>query len=1136
MQHVNGDLIVSASDLNDYLACRHLTALNLAYARGDRSVEPRRGPEVELIARKGDEHEAAYLQSLKDEGRQVVEIAMPDRTTEALHEAAAATEEAMRDGAEVIYQGTFYRGGLRGHADFLFRVDRASELGSWSYEVADTKLARRAKPYFVLQLCFYSELLHAVQGGEPPERIHVILGTNEQPSFRLVEFAAYFRRIRDRFLAELRQDDWDTYPIPVEHCAVCRWRDACDARWLADDHLSLVANIRRDQVEVLEEAGIRTLAALGETPSSGAVPGLRAEMLAKLRDQAALQLVGREADRPVYRLLELEDSRGFTRLPEPSEGDVFFDMEGDPFFEDGLEYLFGVVTVDSGEPMFEPIWARDRAEERLAFESFIDLVTDRRRQYPNLHVYHYAHYEPTALRKLAGRHATREEELDELLRDQVFVDLFKVVREGLRISEPSYGLKKVEGFYMPRRDTTVTDANDSVVEFERWLESGDDAILDEIADYNRDDCESTWRLREWLFERRSEVERELGVEIEWFTPEKKERSEEALAELEENEALMARLLDGVPEEAKLRSEEERARWLMAQLIEYHHREARPVYWLMFDRFEADPEQLVDDADCVGGMRPDPETAPWPVKRSTAHRLLFEPQETKVKPGDRELKDPATRAAAGALLAIEPERGWLDLKRGPTLDGCPLPEALVPGGPYITKQQRDALRRLARDIADNGAGADAAYPASRQILRRARPRVGGRAEGEPVDHEDMDIEELKELVAALDRSYLFIQGPPGSGKTWSGARLIVDLIERGNRVGVTSNSHKAIHALLKKVEDVADAKEVDFRGLKKCSADNPESAFESARIKSVDDNAALTDPGVKLAAGTAWHHCRPEVDGTLDYLFIDEAGQVSLADALALSTAAANVVLLGDPQQLPQVTQGTHPEGSSLSVLEHLLGDHQTIPPDRGVFLDRTWRLHPEVCAFVSELMYDGRLYSAEGCERQRVIADGELSGTGLRWLPVEHRGHSQESPEEAERIAGAVEPLLEGARYTDSDGAEHPLRPTDILVITPYNAQVRCLEQRLSDGVRVGTVDKIQGQEAQVVLYSMATSSGDDLPRNLGFLFSRNRLNVAISRARCLAAVVASPRLLDIGCRSIEEMRLVNALCRFAEVAPPLRD
>jgi uncharacterized protein len=399
---------------------------------------------------------------------------------------------------------------------------------------------------------------------------------------------------------------------------------------------------------------------------------------------------------------------------------------------------------------------------------------------------------------------------------------------------------------------------------------------------------------------------------------------------------------------------------------------------------------------------------------------------------------------------------------------------------------------------------------------------------------MGIEELKEIAGGLDESYLFIQGPPGAGKTWSGARLIVDLIKRGNRVGVTSTSHRVIHNLLGEVENVAHEQGATVNGLKKCSAGNPESEFgsEHGLIDSVDDNGALSDPEVSLTAGTAWHYCREDTE-PLDYLFIDEAGQISLADALALSTAARNVVLLGDPQQLPQVAQGAHPPGASLSVLEHLLGDAQTVDPTRGVFLAETWRLHPDVCEFVSELMYDGRLHSAPGRERQSVEADGELTGTGLRWLAVEHDGRSQASPEEADRIATEIEPLLAGGVYTDADGAEHQLAVEDVLVVTPYNAQVKCLEERLPAGVRVGTVDKFQGQEAQVVFFSMATSSGEEIPRNVEFLFSRNRLNVAVSRARCLSVLVCSPRLLDVHATSIEQMKLINALCRFAEIATP---
>jgi predicted RecB family nuclease len=1137
MQVLDDQLILSASDLNNYLACGHLTTLDLARARGEIDAAPERGAGAMLLASKGDEHEARYLESLKAEGKEVIQITLPaDGSRAALEAAAAQTEEALRAGPDVIYQATFFRDGLRGHADFLFRVGRPSALGDYSYEVADTKLARRAKPYFILQLCFYSELLAAAQGAEP-EHIHVILGSGEQRTFRLAEFSAYFRHVRDRFVAALGNGALDTYPEPVEHCGICRWSPVCEERWIEDDHLSLVANITRRQRDLLRASGIETLAALG-SPEKLSVRGIDLAVLERLHEQAGLQLAARGSGKHDYLLLTPQEGRGFARLPRPSEGDVFFDMEGDPFFDDGgLEYLFGLVTADGGgEPEFTPIWGRDRAEEKQALERFIDFVVERRERFGDLHVYHYASYEITALKRLAGAHGTREEELDQLLREKVFVDLYKVVKEGLRISQPSYSIKKVEAFYMDARDTAVTDGGDSVIMFERWLDEREQSILDEIAAYNRDDCLSTLKLRDWLLELRGEAEREFeGWEearwISWFEAEPGERGEEALAIQEENEALMAALLDGLPEDPAHDDPAQRGRRSMAHLLEYHHREARPVWWSMFDRMEAEPEALTEDPDCISMILQDGETPARPEKKSLVERLTFPPQETKMGPGS-DAVDPADGGNPGAIVALDREQGWLELKRGLKLQQRPLPTALIPGGPYRTNEQQGALRRLARSLIEDGDVATARYAAARQILRREPPRLRDREPGAPIDHAEMSIEELKEIVASLDGSHLFIQGSPGSGKTWTGARLLVDLIGRGNRVGVTSTSHKVIHNLLHEVEEVAVEQGVEFRGLKKCSKTNPESEFESEHglIDSVDDNAALSDPDIHLTAGTAWHYCREDTE-PLDYLFIDEAGQVSLADALALSTAARNVVLLGDPQQLPQVAQAAHPEGSSLSVLEHLLGEVQTVDPAHGVFLEETYRLHPDVCEFVSELMYDGRLRSAPGRDRQRIDAEGDLSGTGLRWLPVEHEGRSQSSEEEADRIAKAIEPLLSGATYTDAEGKEKPLEPNDILVVTPYNAQVKCLQDRLPPNIRIGTVDKFQGQEANVVFFSMATSSGDQIPRNVEFLFSRNRLNVAISRARCLAILVASPKLLDIKASSIEQMRLVNALCRFVEVA-----
>jgi uncharacterized protein len=341
------------------------------------------------------------------------------------------------------------------------------------------------------------------------------------------------------------------------------------------------------------------------------------------------------------------------------------------------------------------------------------------------------------------------------------------------------------------------------------------------------------------------------------------------------------------------------------------------------------------------------------------------------------------------------------------------------------------------------------------------------------------------------------------------------------VGVAATSHKAIHNLLREVEDVARREGVSFRGLKKGSK------YEGPFITTSGDQAYFSDPDddVLLLAGTSWLFSREEMEGVVDTLFVDEAGQVSLADALAMGTCARNLVLLGDPQQLAQVSQGTHPEGAGASALKHVLAGEDTIPPERGLFLSITWRMHPDVSRFVSAVSYEGRLESAPETAAQQTSF-----GTGLRFLPVVHEGNRIASHEEADAVAAAIEQMV-GADYTDSAGRTRPLNHDDFLVVAPYNAQVRCLRAAVPRVVPVGTVDKFQGQEAPIVFFSMATSSGEDLPRNLGFLFSRNRLNVAISRARCLAILVACPDLLDIRCRTIEEMRLANALCLAVEMA-----
>jgi Superfamily I DNA and RNA helicases and helicase subunits len=361
------------------------------------------------------------------------------------------------------------------------------------------------------------------------------------------------------------------------------------------------------------------------------------------------------------------------------------------------------------------------------------------------------------------------------------------------------------------------------------------------------------------------------------------------------------------------------------------------------------------------------------------------------------------------------------------------------------------------------------------------------------------------------------------------------VAAGKTVGVTASSHKVITNLLDAVCAASAELGQPVRIMQK--AGDHERSFGdgvTATGKSPDVEAALAAGDVDIVAGTSWHFARPGMADGIDVLVVDEAGQLSLANVLAISHAASSIVLLGDPQQLAQPVKGQHPEGAEASALEHLLAGRATVPPDRGLLLDTTWRMHRDVASFVSKRFYDAQLGVEPGCNQQSVESVALLGGTGLRFVPVEHEGNASASTAEADVIAQLCRDVLADGRWTDRDGITRALTGADILVLTPFNAQVNRIRGRLASvdpGIRVGTVDKFQGQEAPVVLYSLAASSADDAPRGLEFLYSLNRFNVAISRARAVMAVVCSPALLSPLVHTPEQLRMVNALCAFATEA-----
>src|SRR3989441_1031536 len=500
MQLIGDRLVLSPSDLNDYVECEHLTALAREVARGTRQRPQVPNAYAELLRRKGAEHEAAYLERLRAEGRQVVDAATPDPW--AFAAAARATIEAMRAGAEVVYQATFVQGDWRGRADFLERVERKTALGAWGYEPVDAKLARAEKPTYVLQLCFYSETIAAIQG-TPPEVMHVLLGVGERSTLRHADYAAYYRRVRRGFEAALGRRG-ATEPYRIEHCALCEFREVCEEWWIREDHLVLVAGMRREQVQRLRAGGISTLAGLAGADPAARIQHLAAHTFDALREQAALQAQRRSSGRLEWRALPVEPERGFQRLPRPSPGDVVFDIEGDPFWEParGLHFLFGLLIADGDQWRYRQLWAHDRASERQTFETLIDFFHERLAAHPGMRVYHYGAYETTALKQLMGVYATREDAVDEFLRREVFVDLHGVVRQGIRAGVPSYSLKEVEALPEFRRQSDITRGARAVLEYEHWMDARDDAMLARIAAYNEEDCRATLALRDWLVRHR----------------------------------------------------------------------------------------------------------------------------------------------------------------------------------------------------------------------------------------------------------------------------------------------------------------------------------------------------------------------------------------------------------------------------------------------------------------------------------------------------------------------------------------------------------------------------------------------------------------------------------------------------------
>jgi predicted RecB family nuclease len=1127
MQRLQQAIVYSPQDLLQYSQSQFASWMDrFKLERPSECPKPgSKDPLLMALCLLGQEHEQTFLNYLQSEEADLCLISN--------HGAYEATIAAMKMGRTYIYQTALKNGNFLGYADFLVRVEIPSRLGSWSYVPLECKLARSPKADFLLQTCAYCDLIENIQGIRPAE-FRLLLGDGKIKSLPTEQYFYYYRQVRQSFLEFMADFDPTKMPLPTpgDHG---EWQEYADQLLLDRDHLSQVANITRQQTRKLEEAGISTFALLANADPLKPIPHFNTTVFRRLVTQAQLQQATKQQGQVQYQIIQLpptESDRGLAALPPASHLDVYFDMEGYPLTPGGLEYLFGAISSEDNK--FHDWWAHDTRAEKLAFEEFIDWVFDRWQQDPHMHIYHYAPYETTAIKRLMCIYATRENQVDDLLRAGVFIDLFQIVRQGLFIGQPSYSIKKLEPLYGIKRDEEVQNAVDSVIQYFHWIQSSEGNIPDEskilkdIRDYNYIDCESTAKLVDWL----RDLQTQHGItHVSKFIT--LDNATDELQKIDEAIELAASLLSTNDNQNPIQD-------LFAHLLLFHEREAKPFWWQRYEWLETDEEDLYDELDCLAGLERTerPPFKPTPKSRSLAYEYRFDPQETKLKDGTSCWFSPEQTQKGCKLNSIDlqqstvtisiSEKNLKDIQHQEPGWEPPSRTSIVDCNFIDTKVLSNSILETIKDWSVTSA----LQPALQNFLNREPPIVQDFPTGKPLisPQEDLLTATLQR-VANLQQSTLCVQGPPGSGKTYTSANIILYLLQAGKSVAVCANSHNVITNLMSRVAQNAEEAEFNFQGAK-IGGDENDPIFRHPTIKHRDKIANTSPPDYQIIGATAFQLCKPEAQEMFDYLFIDEAGQMSLANFLAIARCAQNLVLIGDPMQLEQPMQGTHPGESGQSALNYFLNGRDTIPENLGIFLNTSYRMHPSICQPISEALYEGRLISAKDTKTHRIdqfVTSQGSQSNGILFLPVEHTDNKQWSQEEVDAIDQLINQLI-GQPFTSKQGKKQAnLQLSDLLIVAPFNMQVRKLLEKLGNQARIGTVDKFQGQEAPVVIVSMCSSNGEIAPRGIEFLLDRHRLNVAISRAQCLSIIVGSPDLAKTLCSKLEQAQLVNLFCKLIQ-------
>ena len=1119
MKIENDKIYYSPTDLNNFVGCRYHIKNDLE-AKDKNLKRKEKTADLKLRIEYGIKHEKDYYNILAKKYKNHIEIdsKLP------VQKKFKLTIDAIKKGYDLIYHAYLMEDNFGGEIDFLIKHNSKSNLGDYSYEVYDTKVTKLLRPKHVLQTTAYSFLLSKVQGFLP-KKMHLIDGTKTTNTFNVNEFIDYFLFTKnnfEQFLTKAQKEKM--YPEKCSFCKICDWQDICIGKWDGDNYINQVCGILTSQVAKLKKENIVTIKKLAETDPKKIKAKINPGSKVKLVRQAQLQEEKRITNISKYIFNETEKNKGFYKMPKPNEGDIFYDIEGFPQAEQRpFEYLHGVYFFDGSKYNFKDFTVKSytKQEEEKVFIELINFLEKHFKKYPDAFIYHYNDYEKRALRELASDYSSTFIKgynfVDRLLRLEKFIDLYLVVSQCMQTSEKDLSLKTIEKFYRPERSANIKTADDSIRLFESWLITNRDNEINDIIAYNKEDCISTYDLREFLINHRPK-------DFPFFRQSKEEENKNAeVKDFEINEAaIQLKIVE------KSTKNDFDVKENLKDLVGFHRRENKSKYWARYDRLDKSPDELIDDPECIGGAILLKKTK---ITNTTNFTYLykFDEQNFKLKEGDsaNEITSNMSFGKITKIDEIKDDENYIEItiseKR---IAKVGEPPKLFDFGPSPVVDSGTIASALNKFIINYTEGDKLKYKCGLDILRKDYPDLLGIQKGKPIiDYEKDLLNESIKVVKKMNSTHLLVQGPPGSGKTYTSAKIIISLLKDKKRVGITSNSHKAINNLLEQIEKFALEENFTFKGMKKSSKE--EHKLNGKIIEYFSGRLKEFPSEYLLHAGTAWLFSDPRYSSKMDYLFVDEAGQVSLANTLAISTSTKNIILIGDQMQLSQPIQGIHAGNSGKSALDFLLENHDTIPISKGIFLGVTRRLNEKICDFISSSFYESRLKS-HPITKERILnlQLKDIKNEGIFYLPVSHKDCTQKSDEEAKLIKGYCSKIL-GKDYEENN-KKKKIIVEDIMMVAPFNMQVNNLKKIINQKeARIGTIDKFQGQESKIVFISMTSSDPENIPRHKEFFFSRNRLNVAISRAQCVAVILFNPNLLLTDCQKINEIRLINNFCKL---------